>query len=166
MKKIIMILAVCSISLGAFARPFHGGFHHVGYHHAGFHHGGYHHGHGIHHCHGGWGRGGCNFWPGFVGGIVGGVVGTAITTPYYRRDVVVTPAPTIVQNPVVVQNPVIVQQPTVIQNPAPIVVQNPTTVVTTPQVTQKVWVGGRYVDSQDSNGNVIRVWEPGHWEYR
>ena len=154
MKKIIMTLAVCSISLGAFARPFHGGFHHRPpvYHH--------------HYHHSGWGRGGCNFWPGFVGGIVGGVVGTAITTPYYRRDVVVTPAPTIVQNPVVVQNPapVIVQQPTVIQNPAPIVVQNPTTVVTTPQVTQKIWVEGRYVDSTDQNGNVIRVWEPGHYQ--
>ena len=154
MKKIIMLLAVCSISLGAFARPFHGCFHHRPpvYHH--------------HYHHSGWGRGGCNFWPGFVGGVVGGVVGTAIATPYYRSSVVVTPAPTIVQNPVVVQNPapVVVQQPTVIQNPSPIVVQNPTTVVTTPQVTQKVWVDGRYVDSQDSNGNVIRVWEPGHYQ--
>ena len=165
MKKIIMTLAVCSISLGAFA--WHGGCHRGlggGYRHC---YGGWHGGH-YHHGYYGWGRGGCNFWPGFVGGIVGGVVGTAITTPYYRRDVVVTPAPAIVQNPVVVQNPapVIVQQPTVIQNSTPIVVQNPTTVVTTPQVTQKVWVEGRYVDSQDSNGNVIRVWESGHWEYR
>lgn len=160
MKKIIALLVVCSISLGAFAWHGHGGFHHGGYHHW---HGGYHYG---------WGRAGCNFWPGFVGGVVGGVVGTAIATPYYRSSVVVTPAPTIVQNPVVVQNPapVIVQQPTVIQNPTPIVVQNPTTVVT-PQVTQqqviqKIWVNGRYVDRPDQNGNVIRVWEPGHWEYR
>ena len=86
MKKIIVAFAMAALTFGAFARPhggpgFHGGprfgcgprfgggprFHHgpgPGFHHVPRH---YHHG-------GFWGRGGRNFWPGFIGGVVGGVV--------------------------------------------------------------------------------------------
>ena len=65
MKKLVITIALVVASTGAFAHGWHGGYHHHGWH------GGYHHYHG-----GYWGRGGCNFWPGFVGGVVGGVVGT------------------------------------------------------------------------------------------
>ena len=45
-----------------------------------------------HHHHGSvWGRGGSNFWPGFVGGVIGGVL----------ADAVVSPAPVVVTTPVV-----------------------------------------------------------------
>ena len=120
--------------------------------------------HGPHHyhgCHGGWwGRGGCHFWPGFVGGAVGAAIGTALTRPYYTDTVVVQPTTTVVQQPVVVQQPapVVVQQPApvVVQQPAPVVVQQPTT----------VWVEGRYVDQVQANGSTVRVWQPGHYEQR
>ena len=29
---------------------------------------------------------------------------------------------------------------------------------------QNVWVAGRYVDQVQSNGTVVRVWQPGHYE--
>lgn len=48
--------------------------------------------HHHHHHHGSvWGRGGSNFWPGFVGGVIGGVL----------ADAVVSPAPVVVTTPVV-----------------------------------------------------------------
>ena len=48
--------------------------------------------HHRHHHHGSvWGRGGSNFWPGFVGGVIGGVL----------ADAVVSPAPVVVTTPVV-----------------------------------------------------------------
>ena len=94
------------------------------------------------HHHGGWGRGGCHFWPGFVGGVVGGVLTDAIIGP----RVVTTP---------VVAAPVVT---------APVVT---TPVVTTPvYTTQQVWIPGGYVDQVQPNGTVVRVWQPGHYEAR
>ncbi len=94
-----------------------------------------------------WGRGGRNFWPGFVGGFVGGAVASAI----------VEPAPVVVTTPAVVATPTVVTQPVVVQQP---VVVAPVTQV------QNVWVEGRYVDQVQANGAVIRVWQPGHYEQR
>ena len=89
-----------------------------------------------HHHHSSWGRGGRNFWP---GGVVGGLV----------YDVV-TPAPVVVTTPTVVTTPIVT-----------------TPVVAAPVVTtQSVWVEGRYVDQVQSNGTVVRVWQPGHYEQR
>ena len=85
-KTIAVLLAGMTLTAGtAVAAPHHGRGHRPPpIHHGG--HGGYHH-------HGGyWGRGGCHFWPGFVGGVVGGVVGTALTRPFYSETVVVQPA--------------------------------------------------------------------------
>ena len=88
--KSVVVAFVAVMCAGAcLARPCgpgrHGGWHRPPPIHHGWH-GGYHH-------HGGyWGRGGCHFWPGFVGGVVGGVVGTALTRPYYSETVVVQPA--------------------------------------------------------------------------
>ena len=104
----------------------------------------------VHHHHCGWGHGGRNFWPGFVGGVVGGLVGSAVVS----QPVVVT-TPTVVTPPVVT-TPVVVQQPVVT---APVVAAPVTTV-------QNVWVEGRYVDQVQANGTVIRVWQPGHYEAR
>ncbi len=101
------------------------------------------------HCHDWWGRGGCNFWPGFIGGVVGGIACNAVAAPYYR-DTVVVSSPTVVTQPVVVQQPVVVSQP----------------VATTVSQTQNVWVEGRYVDTVQVNGSVVRTWSPGHYETR
>jgi len=90
-----------------------------------------------------WGRGGRNFWPGFIGGVVGGIACNAVATPCYRETVVVQSAPTVVTQPVVVQQPVV------------------QSVVTQPT---QVWVEGRYVDQVQANGSVVRVWQPGHYE--
>ncbi len=89
-----------------------------------------------------WGKGGRNFWPGFVGGVVGGALASrpAPPPPPPPRPVVVAPAPVVVA-------------------PAPVVV-SPT------YVTQKVWVEGHYAEQVLSNGTVIRVWQPGRYEYR
>ena len=138
MKKILVMVGVMTIAAGAFAFPHRGGF----YHRAPIHH--YHHG-------GFWGRGGRNFWPGFVGGVVGGVLTETILAP--RETVVVTPAPTVVTTPTVVTAPTVVTTPTVV-TPAPVT-----------QV-QNVWVEGRYVDQVQANGSVVRVWQPGHYEQR
>lgn len=77
---------------------------------------------------------------GVVGGaILGGLIANAVATP---TTTVVTPAPVVVQ-------------------PAPVVVA--------PQPvyqTQNVWVEGRYVDTVQPNGAVIRTWQPGHYEQR
>jgi len=100
-------------------------------------------------CHDYWGRGGRNFWPGFVGGVIGGAIASSV----------VTPTPVVVTQPVVT-TPVVVTQPTVVTQP---VVQQ--TVVTTPvTTTQSVWVEGRYVDTVQANGTVVRTWQPGHYE--
>ena len=125
--------------------------------------------HVVHHTHhhgGYWGRGGCRFWPGFVGGVVGGVVGTALTRPYYSETIVVQPATTVVTTPTVVQQPIVVQQPVVTQ---PVVVQRPSAIsvvapVASVQQTRNVWVEGRYVDQVQANGSTVRIWQPGHYE--
>ena len=89
---------------------------------------------------------------GIVGGaLLGGLVASAVSTP---APVVVTPAPT-----VVAPAPVVVQQPVVVQS-APVVVQQPV------YQTQNVWVEGRYVDTVQPNGTVLRTWQPGHYEQR
>ena len=93
-----------------------------------------------HHHHGRgslWGRGGRNFWPGFVGGVVGGVLVDRVV------------APTVVTTPVVT---------------APVVAVP--TVVAPTYVSQQVWVPGVYVDQVQANGTVVRVWQPGHYESR
>lgn len=91
----------------------------------------------VHHHTSAWGRGGRNFWPGFVGGIIGGAL----------TDVVV--GPRVVTTSVVA---------------APVVA---TAVVATPvYTTQQFWVPGTYVDQIQPNGTVIRVWHPGHYETR
>ena len=150
MKRAIVFVTVAAAATLAFARP---------------------HGPGCgyrpppgprHHSHGGWwGRGGCNFWPGFFGGVVGG----ALVRP------VVSPAPVVVATPTVVTTPVVaapvVTAPAVVTTPvvaAPVVA---TPVVTAPVTqTQNVWVEGRYVDQVQPNGTVLRVWSPGHYEQR
>lgn len=123
-KKMTIAVAVLMCICSAFARP-HGGPH-----------GGFGWGHRppppMHH--GVWGRGGCNFWPGFVGGVLGGVVSGAIT-----------PAPIVVTPPTVVSTPVVVRPE---------------------YVAQQVWIPGRYIDQVSPNGAIVRVWQPGHWEYR
>ncbi len=51
--------------------------------------------------------------------------------------------------------------------PAPVVVSTPTVITTTPVYsTQRVWVEGCYVDQIQPNGTVVRVWQPGHYEYQ
>ena len=88
---------------------------------------------------------------GIVGGaLLGGLVASAVSTP---APVVVTPAPTVVAPaPVVVQQPVVVSQPVVVAQPV--------------YQTQNVWVEGRYVDTIQPNGTVLRTWQPGHYEQR
>lgn len=158
MKKAAICLAVVLTGFGAFA--WHGGHHggwHGGYHHG--YHGGWHH----HHYHGGWGwgRGGCHFWPGFVGGVVGGAVAASYwSRPYYYDSPVVVAQP----SPVVVQS-----SPVVVQQAAPAVVQQPVVVpqvVPTVRAPQQVWVEGCYIDQIQANGTTVRVWNPGHYETR
>ncbi len=94
-KLVIAVCAVAALTFGAYARP-HGGpgggaprgpapMHHGG----GF-------GHrpppAPRHHHSAWGRGGCNFWPGFIGGVVGGAVVSSVVTP---APVVVAAAPAV-----------------------------------------------------------------------
>ena len=140
-KKLIIMLGVATMMAGgAFARGWHGRPHH-GWRPRPVH---------QHHCHGRyWGRGGCHFWPGFVGGVVGGAL---------TRTIIDTSPTVVVQQPAVVTQPVVVQQPApvVVQQPAPVVVQQP----------QQVWVEGRYVDQVQANGSTVRVWQPGHYEQR
>lgn len=140
-NKMTMAVALAAVLCGSacFARGGHGG---------GFHRGPVHHHAPVHHHHGSvWGRGGCNFWPGFVGGVVGAsiirptVVSPVVTTPVVTTPIVTTP---------VVTTPVVT-----------------TPVVSTPVVTtQNVWIEGRYVDQVSANGTIIRVWQPGHYEQR
>ena len=135
-KLMITLCAVTVMAGGAFAHGWHGGPRHCWGPRPVYH----------HHYHGGyWGRGGCHFWPGFVGGVIGGAITSTIIAP--RETVVVQPTPTIVTQPVVVQQPVVTQ---------PVVVQQP----------QQVWIEGRYVDQVQANGSTVRVWQPGHYEVR
>lgn len=144
MKKIIVALALAVSATGAFAWPHH-------------HHGWHHRPHYYHHHGGFWGRGGCHFWPGFVGGVLGGAVASSLATP----STVVVSQPAVVTQPVVVpQQPVVVQQQPVVVQQQPVVVQQP---VAQPQ---NVWVEGRYVDQVQPNGSVVRTWSPGHYETR
>lgn len=143
-KKVLAMGCVALCATIGMAAPHHGG-HHMGYrpmplpHHSVYHH---------HHSHSVWGRGGSNFWPGFVGGVVGGVVGNVVSQPIVTTPIVTTPVVTtpVVQSPVVVQPQVVVQQP-----------------VTT---VQNVWIEGTYVSQRQANGTVIQVWRPGHYEQR
>ena len=145
MKKVLIALSIVAISAGAFAHPGPRGFHRP----PPIHH---------HHHHSYWGRGGCGFWPGFVGGVVGGAIVSSIVD---TRPVVVS-QPAVVTQPVVVQpQPVVVQpQPVVVTQPQPVVVQQPV------QQVQQVWVEGRYVDQVQANGSTVRIWQPGHYEQR
>lgn len=138
MKKLLLVVGCLTVAFCAPAYAHPHGFHGYGRPHWG----------GWHHHHGGWwGRGGRNFWPGFVGGVVGGALINHLTTP----TVVTTP---------VVTTPVVTTP--VVTTP---VVTAP--VVTTPATTvQSVWVEGRYVDQVQANGTVVRVWVPGHYEQR
>jgi len=97
---------------------------------------------GHHHHHGSGGA----IAAGIVGGaLLGGLVASAVSTPP-PLPVVVQPAPVVVQQPVVVSQPVVVQQPV--------------------YQTQNVWVEGRYVDTVQPNGMMVRTWQPGHYEQR
>jgi len=111
------------------------------------------------HAHGcppgpGWGNchgcGGYSALVGFAGGMVGGLVVSAISSLASREPAVVQSAPTVVTQPVVVQQPVVIQQPVVVQQ----------------SVAQSVWVSGKYVSQIQSNGSVVLVWQPGHYELR
>ena len=107
--------------------------------------------HSSHHHHHHHGSGGA-IAAGIVGGaLLGGLVASAVSTP---APVVVTPAPA-----VVTPAPVVVQQPVIVQS-APVVVQQPV------YQTQNVWIEGRYVDTVQPNGTVLRSWQPGHYEQR
>lgn len=139
MKKIIALAVALAAASTLFARPGPGGFRPG--------HGGFRPvpvpvGHHHHHHHSV-----VAIAAGVVGGaILGGLVASAVATP---TTTVVTPAPVVVQ-------------------PAPVVVQ-PAPVVVAPQPvyqTQNVWVEGRYVDTVQPNGAVIRTWQPGHYEQR
>ena len=101
-----------------------------------------------------WGKGGRNFWPGFVGGLVGSTL-TKPVPPPPKPTVVTTQVvtPTVVTTPVVT-TPVVTTTPVVVTP----------TVVTMPTSVQTVWVEGRYVDQVDAAGRVVRVWQPGHYE--
>lgn len=156
-KKIIAVVLTALLATTSFAhghyRGWHGGWGHS--HH-------YHH----HHC-GWWGHGGRNFIPGFVGGVVGGAIIGAATRYYYNEPTVVVSQPSTVVVPqpqVVVQQPTVVQQPVVTTAPATSVIQ--TQYSTTVVAPQQVWVPGRYVNQVQANGTVVRVWQPGHYEYQ
>ena len=136
-KKMTIVVALAMCAFAAFARPYGGPGFRPMHRPPMIHHAPY-----YHHHYSGWGRGGRYFWPGFVGGVVGGVVSSAIA-----------PAPVVVTTPTVVSTPVVT---------SPVV----TTPVVTQPVVQKVWVPGTYVDQIQANGTVVRVWQPGHWEYR
>ena len=68
--------------------------------------------HHYHSHHSSWGRGGCNFWPGFLGGVAGSVIMSTLPPPPPAPVVVVPPVPT---TPIVVQpTPVVVSPYTTI----------------------------------------------------
>lgn len=142
MKKTIALAVALAAASTLFARPGPGGFRpgHGGFRPVPVPVGHHHHHHHHHHHSGG------AIAAGVVGGaILGGLVASAVATP---TTTVVTPAPVVVQ-----PAPVVVQ-------PAPVVVQQPV------YQTQNVWVEGRYVDTVQPNGTVLRTWQPGHYEQR
>ena len=108
----------------------------------------------VHHHHSSfWGRGGRNFWPGFVGGVVGSALYSGVYRSY-PSTVVYSSSPTVVTTtPIVTPMPVVVQQPVVVQ-PQPV------------YTTQQVWVEGCWVNQVQANGAVVRVYQPGHYETR
>ncbi len=180
-KKFIMALVVSLIATITFARPGPGGF-------GGGHHGGPGMGHfgGGHHGGSFWGRGGRNFWPGFVGGVVGGALvsrpryydGGYYSTPVYmpQTTVVVPPVsavPPVVTTPVVtapsiVTQPVIVEPPQVVERLPEIQYQRSSVVVTPPMITtrERVWIEGHYEERVTTDGRSIRTWVPGRYEMR
>lgn len=70
--------------------------------------------------------------------------------------------------PVVAPAPVVVTPAPVVVAPQPqVVVQTPPPVVATGHYetrVQNVWVEGRYIDQTTPQGNVVRTWQPGHYE--
>lgn len=144
-RKTIFVALIAVVAAGTcMARP--GGYHR---HRAPVHHGHHHH----HRHHSGWGRGGRNFWPGFLGGVAAGIVADSVIN---RPTTVITTTPVMVA-------------PTPVVTPAPVVVAQPAPVVVTPAPvyqTQNVWVEGRYVDQVQPNGTMVRTWVPGHYEQR
>ena len=104
---------------------------------------------GHHHHHGSGGA----IAAGIVGGaLLGGLVASAVSTP---------PPP-----PVVTPAPVVVTPAPVVVTPAPVVVSQPVVVQQPVYQTQNIWVEGRYVDTVQPNGTVLRTWQPGHYEQR
>lgn len=73
----------------------------------------------------------------FLGALTGTIVGNILTSPTTT---------TVVQQPV-----------TVVSTPA---VVTPTVVIEQPQ---RIWVPGQYIQQVQSNGTIIKVWQPGHW---
>ena len=161
-KKIVIAVAMLVATVSALAMPchgpgvrhFYGAPRHMTYHYHGARY------HGVH-----WGHAGRYGWPAVAGGLVGGIVGgaiyNAVATP---TTVVATPAPVVAAPAPVIAYP----HSTIVSTPAPVVTYPQATVaqqmmVVTPQ---HAWVPGTYVDSLAPNGAVIRVWQPGHWEYR
>lgn len=147
-KKLIIAVGLAVLSAGVFAGPHRGGrgpgFHHRG----GMRCAPRHH----HHRPSAWGRAGRHFWPGFAGGVIGGIVGRSIVSPCYATTTVVA-SPAVVTTPAVVAPSVVVTTPAVVTQPSVATVGN-------------VWVEGRYVDQVQSDGTVVRVWQPGHYEQR
>lgn len=139
MKKTMLLVFAAVSALLLFARPPHRHAPPPAPHH--------------HHHHGSaWGKGGRNFWPGFVGGVAAGLAARSVAQP---TAVVVTPAPV-----AVAPAPVVVAPAPVVVAPAPVIVKQPV------YQTQNVWVEGRYVDTVQPNGVTVRTWQPGHYEQR
>ena len=108
------------------------------------HHGGHHGGHG---------------WAVGAGILGAGLIAGAVVDAVYPRTTVVYPTTTYVQ-----------PTTTVIQ-PTTTVVQPVTTTVVQPagqyvNQQQQVWVEGCWVNQQQANGAIVRVWQPGHYETR
>ena len=150
-KKTIIAMAIAAMCVGTcLARP-HGGPGFGGHrpmpmmHHSYHHHGSF------------WGHGGRNFWPGFVGGVVGSALYGGVYRSYSPTVVYSTSPAFITTTPTVIQ-PTVVQP--IVTSPAPTVSVAPI------YSTTQVWVEGRYVDQRQSNGTIVRVWQPGHYEQR
>lgn len=143
MKKIMVLAVAVAMAFGAFARP-HGGFGHRrgGFRSGPMHHGGYRH-------HGSWwGRGGRNFWPGFVGGMVGGYC--------YGGTTVVTPA--------VVTTPTVVQPVATVPVGAAAPITVPVSSQPSVEAYQNIWVPGALVPVTNPDGSISYVRQPGHYE--
>jgi len=168
MKKIVIALLMCVVSIMCFARPgggFHGGPHHGGG--RGFGPGPrFHHApppvHRYHHDGSFWGRGGRNFWPGFVGGIVGG---TVVSTVWNNPPVPVVVTPTVITTPIVTTTTPVYyggySETTVTVSPT-VQQYNVTTYPTIygTVVTPSAAAPGHYETRVDSWGNSSTVWVP------